>query len=51
MILKICESLGWKGKRTEFEVLPLVLQVEGKKPDIYEIPPELVLQVDIEHPK
>ncbi|RMZ95191.1 nitric oxide inducible, partial [Brachionus plicatilis] len=48
---KICEALGWKGKRTEFDALPLVLQVDGKKPDVYEIPPELALQVEIEHPK
>ncbi|CAF0860268.1 unnamed protein product [Brachionus calyciflorus] len=48
---RICESLGWKGKRTEHDILPLVLQANGNAPDIYEIPEDLIVQVDILHPK
>ncbi|WP_083537284.1 MULTISPECIES: nitric oxide synthase oxygenase [unclassified Paenibacillus] len=45
-----CRSLGWQGAGTPFDVLPLVLSVEGDVPRVYEIPPPLVLEVPIVHP-
>ncbi|KAK3104726.1 hypothetical protein FSP39_008733 [Pinctada imbricata] len=45
------ESLGWEGKNGMFDVLPLVLQANGEEPEVFEIPPDLVLEVDIKHPK
>lgn len=37
---KILE-LGWKKEpRTEFDVLPIVVQIDGKAPKYFEIPPE-----------
>lgn len=47
---RICEELGWRGKRTAFDVLPLVIQVKGGKPEWFPIPYDLVLEVDIRHP-
>ncbi|KAL0973341.1 hypothetical protein UPYG_G00202200, partial [Umbra pygmaea] len=48
---KICMQLGWTPHYGLFDVLPLVLQVNGQDPDIYEIPPDLVLEVPMEHPQ
>lgn len=48
---QICEKLGWKGKRTEFDILPWVLQANGQKPELYEIPKELILEAKLVHPK
>ncbi|GAA6085147.1 nitric oxide synthase 2b, inducible [Tachysurus ichikawai] len=47
----ICVHLGWMPKNGSFDVLPLVLQANGEDPDLFEIPPELLLEVDFEHPK
>uniref|UniRef100_A0A4W5NND8 Nitric oxide synthase, inducible n=1 Tax=Hucho hucho TaxID=62062 RepID=A0A4W5NND8_9TELE len=48
---KICIQLGWKPQYGLFDVLPLVLQVNGEDPDLYEIPPHLILEVPMEHPQ
>lgn len=47
---RVCEALGWRGKRAAFDVLPLVIQVNGETPDWFPIPDDLVLEVDIRHP-
>lgn len=47
---KACEALGWRGKRTNFDVLPLVIQVDDRAPQVFEIPKEDVLEVKIMHP-
>ncbi|GAE26131.1 nitric oxide synthase oxygenase [Halalkalibacter wakoensis JCM 9140] len=47
---QFCESLGWKGDRTPYDVLPLVIQIKEQKPKLFEIPKEYVLEVDIHHP-
>ncbi len=48
---KMCEELGWKGKRTSHDVLPLVIQMKGESPRIFEIPKKLVKEVTITHPQ
>ncbi|NXU10346.1 NOS2 protein, partial [Pardalotus punctatus] len=48
---QLCIDLGWKPKYGRFDVLPLVLQANGQDPEIFELPPEIVLQVPMEHPK
>ncbi|MFF2179236.1 nitric oxide synthase oxygenase [Lysinibacillus sp. NPDC058147] len=48
---KVCESLGWQGKRTAFDVLPIVVQVDRRKPQVFTIPDEYVLEVPIRHPE
>ncbi|RNA66853.1 nitric oxide synthase [Alteribacter keqinensis] len=46
-----CERLGWRGTGTDFDVLPLVIQVDGREPVWFEIPGELVLEVEVRHPE
>lgn len=48
---KVCESLGWQGEGTAFDVLPLVIQVDNRKPQLFTIPREDVLEVAIRHPE
>ncbi|KAL6471479.1 hypothetical protein MHYP_G00201290 [Metynnis hypsauchen] len=44
-------ELGWTPKYGLFDVLPLVLQANGADPELFEIPPELILKVQMEHPQ
>lgn len=48
---QLCIDLGWKPRYGRFDVLPLVLQADGQDPEVFEIPPDLVLEVTMEHPK
>jgi len=43
-------KMGWKPKRTNFEVLPLVLQANGHDPEYFDVPPELIMEVKLSHP-
>jgi nitric-oxide synthase len=45
-----CLELGWKGAGTEFDVLPIVFQFDGKNPEFFDIPPKYVREVPISHP-
>ena len=47
---QVCQQLGWQGKGTPFDVLPLVFQVGETAPQWFTIPQELVLEVTIHHP-
>lgn len=46
------ERLGWKAPETRgrFDLLPLVIEVPGQSPKIYEFAEEDAMQVPIEHP-
>ena len=48
---KYCLSLGWEGKKTAFDVLPLVIQREGEPASWFAIPEEKVIRVAISHPE
>jgi nitric-oxide synthase len=48
---KYCLSLGWEGKKTAFDLLPLVIQREGEPASWFAIPEEKVLRVAISHPE
>uniref|UniRef100_A0A8C3P3J2 Nitric oxide synthase n=1 Tax=Chrysemys picta bellii TaxID=8478 RepID=A0A8C3P3J2_CHRPI len=50
-LTEICIQQGWKAPKGRFDVLPLLLQANGNDPELFEIPPELVLEVPIRHPK
>uniref|UniRef100_A0A8C4LTZ9 Nitric oxide synthase n=1 Tax=Equus asinus TaxID=9793 RepID=A0A8C4LTZ9_EQUAS len=50
-LTQLCIDLGWKPKYGRFDVMPLVLQADGRDPELFEIPPDLVLEVPMEHPK
>ncbi|XP_017880719.1 nitric oxide synthase, salivary gland [Ceratina calcarata] len=47
---EVCMKLGWRGARTRFDILPLVLSANGHDPDYFDIPNELVLEVPLTHP-
>ncbi|KAL5016522.1 hypothetical protein ScPMuIL_006111 [Solemya velum] len=47
----ICEELHWKPKGGMFDVLPLVLQANGEDPELFELPPDLVLEIPLKHPQ
>lgn len=47
----VCESLGWKGEGTAFDILPLVIQVDDHAPQVFTIPQDYVLEVPIRHPE
>ncbi|OWR31698.1 nitric oxide synthase oxygenase [Saccharibacillus sp. O23] len=46
---QVCERLGWRGERTDYDVLPLVIQLDGGAPKWFELPREKVLEVEIRH--
>ncbi|WP_427159426.1 nitric oxide synthase oxygenase [Aliinostoc sp. HNIBRCY26] len=52
-LTQICQRLGWSAPepKTPFDILPLIIQMPGQKPQLFEIPPDIVLEVPISHPK
>ncbi|BAY22095.1 FHA domain containing protein [Calothrix sp. NIES-2100] len=45
-------KLGWtRESKTRFDVLPLIIQVGEGEPKLFEIPPEIILEVPISHPR
>lgn len=49
-LTKICQTLGWKGEVSNFDILPLIIQIPGEKPQLFNIPKKIVLEVPITHP-
>ncbi|HSI65919.1 MAG TPA: nitric oxide synthase oxygenase [Planococcus sp. (in: firmicutes)] len=47
---KQCQQLGWRGAGTDYDVLPLVIQPERQKPQLFQLPEHLVLEVELQHP-
>ncbi|SDQ88565.1 nitric oxide synthase oxygenase [Natronobacterium texcoconense] len=45
-----CQSRGWEGEWTDYDVLPFVVQIDDEEPELFEVPDDLVLEVPIEHP-
>ena len=46
-----CRSRGWDGEGTEFDVLPWVIQMDDREPELFDVPADLVLEVPSEHPE
>lgn len=46
---KQCEQLGFKGNHGEYDLLPLVIQVDGQMPKMFYLPEKEILQVSITH--
>ncbi|MFJ8312998.1 MULTISPECIES: nitric oxide synthase oxygenase [unclassified Streptomyces] len=44
------QQLGWRGRGTEYDVLPLVIQWPGHEPRWFDLPPDAVPEVRIGHP-
>jgi nitric-oxide synthase len=43
--------MGWQGAGTAFDVLPLVFQLKGQAPCLFDLPEDLVLEVALRHPQ
>ncbi|XP_050526430.1 nitric oxide synthase, salivary gland isoform X2 [Daktulosphaira vitifoliae] len=48
---EVCMKLGWRGKGTKWDLLPLVLSANGHDPDYFDLPRELILEVKLVHPR
>lgn len=48
---RICTALGWQGKGSDFDILPIVLQEGNQPPRIFSLPSDKVLEVRITHPE
>ena len=46
-----CVELGWLPRMGQFDILPLVVQMQDEKPIWREIPKEIIKLVPIEHPE
>ena len=43
--------MGWKGgKNTQFDILPIILQLPGQSPRLFELPGDVVKEVPLSHP-
>ncbi|KAM8980401.1 nitric oxide synthase 3 isoform 1-T1 [Sarcophilus harrisii] len=49
-ITELCIQHGWTPKNGRFDVLPLLLQASDEPPELFPLPPELVLEVPLQHP-
>ncbi|XP_078083118.1 nitric oxide synthase 1 [Mustelus asterias] len=50
-LTEVCMQQGWKGPKERFDILPLLIQANGNDPELFEIPPEIILEVPFKHPK
>uniref|UniRef100_A0A803SR96 Nitric oxide synthase n=1 Tax=Anolis carolinensis TaxID=28377 RepID=A0A803SR96_ANOCA len=49
-LTEVCAQYGWRPPFGRFDVLPLLLQAPDEDPELFPLPPELVLEVPIRHP-
>ena len=49
-LTKICQSIGWKGSGTTFEILPLIIKMPNQPPKLFDLPQEIIMEVPITHP-
>ena len=50
-LTELLQQMGWGGgARTQFDLLPLAIQMPGQIPQIFELPPEIVMEVPLIHP-
>jgi len=45
-----CLSRGWEPDRTDFDILPHVIQVGEEEPSVFEVPDSVVEEVELTHP-
>ncbi|GAC1583475.1 MAG: hypothetical protein NVS4B1_22800 [Ktedonobacteraceae bacterium] len=47
----VMRELGWEGGAgTAFDILPLVIQMPGQRPRLFELPRDVILEVPLSHP-
>lgn len=47
----LAQALGWEGRGTPFDVLPVMIRIGDATPRLYELPDDEVVQVPLEHPE
>ncbi|TVR76072.1 MAG: nitric oxide synthase [Sphaerobacteraceae bacterium] len=45
-----CQEFGWQGEGTAFDILPWLIQLPGKCPELFPVPADAVYEVPIIHP-
>lgn len=51
-LTEIIQQFGWSKKdKTEFDLLPLIVKAPAAKPQMFELPREIVLEVPLSHPE
>ncbi|MEM6728802.1 MAG: nitric oxide synthase oxygenase, partial [Pseudomonadota bacterium] len=45
------KALGWRGAGTPFDILPLLISIDGGEPHLFEVPEDAVLEIPISHPE
>ena len=50
MSAQFCQLLGWKGKGTQFDFLPMLISGSDGQPRYYDLPDRLCMEVKIRHP-
>lgn len=50
-LTKRAMALGWRGAGTRFDVLPVLIAVDGKPPVMFPVPERYVLEVPLQHPR
>jgi nitric-oxide synthase len=45
------EALGWNGAGGRFDVLPMMISVDGERPCLFPVPAEALLEVPLRHPR
>lgn len=48
---RVCQDFGWNGNNGQFDLLPLIIQLNNEKPKLFDIPKEYVVEVPIRHPE
>ncbi len=50
-LTEVALRMGWKGgKKTSFDILPVILQLPGQSPKLFELPNDVVKEVHLTHP-
>jgi nitric-oxide synthase, bacterial len=50
-LTELLKQMGWAGGAgTQFDLLPVAIQMPGQRPQIFELPPEIVMEVPLTHP-
>lgn len=45
------QAMGWTGRGTPFDILPVLISVDGEPPTLYPVPDSAILEVPLEHPE
>lgn len=48
-VTQLAEHLGWRGKGTDFDILPLIYQLPGQSIKYHAYPESLIMEVPIQH--